>query len=48
MSGLLESKARRVFNNILGAMGNTLLVKLERIDRDLTLPLSAKTAPSST
>ena len=42
MSGLLESKELRVFNNILGAMGNTPLVKLERIGRDLPVPLYAK------
>lgn len=42
MSGLPESKDLRVFNNILGAMGNTPLVKLERIGRDLPVPLYAK------
>jgi len=42
MSGLPESKELRVFNNILGAMGNTPLVKLERIGRDLPVPLYAK------
>ncbi|KXK15208.1 MAG: cystathionine beta-synthase [Chloroflexi bacterium OLB14] len=42
MTGLTESKQRRVFNNILGAMGNTPLVKLERIGRDLPVPLYAK------
>ncbi|MCC7118302.1 MAG: pyridoxal-phosphate dependent enzyme [Anaerolineales bacterium] len=42
MTGLPESKARRVFNNVLGAMGNTPLVKLERIGRDLPVPLYAK------
>jgi len=42
MTGLSESKDRRVFNNILGAMGNTPLVKLERIGRDLPVPLYAK------
>ncbi len=42
MSGLMESKELRVFNNILGAMGNTPLVKLERIGRDLPVPLYAK------
>ncbi len=42
MSELSESKELRVFNNILGAMGNTPLVKLERIGRDLPVPLYAK------
>jgi len=42
MKGLPESKDRRVFNNILGAIGNTPLVKLERIGRDLPVPLYAK------
>lgn len=42
MSGLPESKEKRVFNNVLGAMGNTPLVKLERIGRDLPVPLYAK------
>src|SRR5688572_4431884 len=42
MIGLNESKERRVFNNVLGAMGNTPLVKLERIGRDLPVPLYAK------
>ncbi len=42
MSGLNESKEKRVFNNILGAMGNTPLVKLERIGKDLPVPLYAK------
>ena len=41
-TGLPESKAKRVFNNVLGAMGNTPLVKLERIGRDLPVPLYAK------
>jgi len=35
MIGLPESKDKRVFNNLLGAIGNTPLVKLERIGRDL-------------
>ncbi|MBK8782161.1 MAG: pyridoxal-phosphate dependent enzyme [Anaerolineales bacterium] len=39
---LPESKERRVFNNVLGAMGNTPLVRLERIGRDLPVPLYAK------
>lgn len=42
MAGLQESKEKRVFNNVLGAMGNTPLVKLERIGRDLPVPLYAK------
>ena len=42
MTGLPESKEKRVFNNVLGAMGNTPLVKLERIGRDLPVPLYAK------
>lgn len=41
-AGLTESKERRVFNNVLGAMGNTPLVKLERIGKDLPVPLYAK------
>jgi cystathionine beta-synthase len=41
-TGLPESKERRVFNNVLGAMGNTPLVRLERIGRDLPVPLYAK------
>ncbi|MFN3490739.1 MAG: pyridoxal-phosphate dependent enzyme [Anaerolineales bacterium] len=39
---LPESKQKRVFNNVLGAMGNTPLVKLERIGKDLPVPLYAK------
>ncbi len=42
MSSLPESKEKRVFNNILGAVGNTPLVKLERIAKDLPVPLYAK------
>ena len=42
MIGLPESKEKRVFNNVLGAMGNTPLVKLERIGKDLPVPLYAK------
>jgi cystathionine beta-synthase len=42
MTGLAESKEKRVFNNILGAIGNTPLVRLERIGRDLPVPLYAK------
>jgi cystathionine beta-synthase len=39
---LPESKEKRIFNNVLGAMGNTPLVKLERIGKDLPVPLYAK------
>ncbi|MBL8100609.1 MAG: pyridoxal-phosphate dependent enzyme [Anaerolineales bacterium] len=39
---LKESKEKRVFNNVLGAMGNTPLVRLERIGKDLPVPLYAK------
>ena len=42
MTGLPESKDKRVFNNILGAIGYTPLVKLERIGKDLPVPLYAK------
>src|SRR6266498_95300 len=42
MIGLPVSQEKRVFNNILGAIGNTPLVKLERIGRDLPVPLYAK------
>ncbi|MBN8582868.1 MAG: pyridoxal-phosphate dependent enzyme [Anaerolineae bacterium] len=42
MIGLPESKEKRVFNNILGAMGATPLVRLERIGKDLPVPLYAK------
>ncbi|MEW6401238.1 MAG: pyridoxal-phosphate dependent enzyme [Chloroflexota bacterium] len=42
MTGLAESKEKRVFNNILGAIGNTPLIRLERIARDLPVPLYAK------
>ena len=42
MPNLPESKEKRVFNNILGAMGMTPLVKLARIGRDLPVPLYAK------
>jgi cystathionine beta-synthase len=42
MTGLSESKDRRVFNSILGAMGNTPLVRLARIAKDLPVPLYAK------
>ena len=42
MIDLPESKDKRVFNNVLGAMGNILLVKLERIGRDLPVSFYAK------
>jgi len=42
MMGLPESKDRRVFDSILGAIGNTPLVKLARIGKDLPAPLYAK------
>src|SRR5258706_15638934 len=42
MAGLPESKERRVFNNILGAMGNTPIEKLEQTGGDLPVPLYAK------
>lgn len=42
MADLPESKEKRVFGNILGAVGNTPLVKLERIGKDLPVPLYAK------
>jgi cystathionine beta-synthase len=42
MTGLSESKDRRVFNSILGAIGHTPLVRLGRIARDLPCPLYAK------
>jgi len=42
MTGLAESRDKRVFNNILGAIGNTPLVRLARIARDLPVPLYAK------
>lgn len=42
MTGLPESKEKRVFNNILGAIGYTPLVRLERIGKDLPVPLYAK------
>jgi len=42
MSGLPESKDLRVFNNILGAIGHTPLVRLGRIAHDLPCPLYAK------
>jgi cystathionine beta-synthase len=42
MTGLTESKDRRVFNSILGAIGNTPLVRLGRIAHELPCPLYAK------
>jgi cystathionine beta-synthase len=42
MSGLPVSQDKRVFDSILGAIGNTPLVKLGRIGRDLPVPLYAK------
>ena len=42
MTGLPISQERRVFDSILGAIGNTPLVKLGRIARDLPVPLYAK------
>lgn len=42
MRVLKESTDRRVYNSILGAMGNTPLVRLGRIARDLPVPLYAK------
>ncbi|HLO14108.1 MAG TPA: cysteine synthase family protein, partial [Anaerolineales bacterium] len=42
MTGLPVSQEKRVFDSILGAIGNTPLVKLGRIGRDLPVPLYAK------
>ena len=42
MTGLPVSQEKRVFDNILGAIGNTSLVRLSRIARDLPVPLYAK------
>jgi cystathionine beta-synthase len=42
MTGLPVSQEKRVFDSILGAMGNTPLVRLGRIARDLPVPLYAK------
>ena len=36
------SAEKRVYDNVLGAMGNTPLVRLNRIGRDLPVPLYAK------
>ena len=42
MTGLPVSQQKRVFDSIIGAIGNTPLVKLSRIGRDLPVPLYAK------
>ena len=42
MTVLAVSQEKRVFDSILGAIGNTPLVKLGRIARDLPVPLYAK------
>ena len=42
MIGLPVSQEKRVFDSILGAIGNTPLIKLSRIGRDLPVPLYAK------
>jgi cystathionine beta-synthase len=42
MTSLPVSQEKRVFDSILGAIGNTPLVKLGRIARDLPVPLYAK------
>jgi cystathionine beta-synthase len=42
MTGLPVSQEKRVFDSILGAIGNTPLVRLGRIARDLPIPLYAK------
>ena len=42
MTGLPVSQDKRVFDSILGAIGNTPLVRLGRIGRDLPVPLYAK------
>jgi len=39
---LLASEEKRVYDNILGAMGNTPLVRLGKIAKDLPVPLYAK------
>ena len=36
------SNEKRVYDNVLGAVGNTPLVRLQRIGRDLPVPLYAK------
>jgi cysteine synthase len=40
--GLTVSAEKRVYDNILGAIGNTPLIRLGRIGRDLPVPLYAK------
>lgn len=40
--GLNVSSEKRVYDNILGTIGNTPLVRLSRIGRDLPVPLYAK------
>lgn len=40
--GLPVSSEKRVYDNVLGAIGNTPLVRLKRIGRDLPCPLYAK------
>jgi cystathionine beta-synthase len=42
MTALPVSQEKRVFDSILGAIGNTPLVRLNRIARDLPVPLYAK------
>jgi cystathionine beta-synthase len=42
MPGLTVSEEKRVYDNILGAIGKTPLVQLGRIARDLPVPLYAK------
>src|SRR5512134_1600561 len=42
MGPLAVSSEKRVYDNILGAVGNTPLVRLSRIGRDLPVPLYAK------
>ena len=42
MAALPVSQEKRVFDSILGAIGNTPLVRLGRIARDLPVPLYAK------
>src|SRR5512147_223500 len=42
MEGLPVSQEKRVFNSILGTIGQTPLVRLSRIGRDLPVPLYAK------
>lgn len=42
MTSLPALQEKRVFDSILGAIGNTPLVRLSRIGRDLSVPLYAK------